>query len=283
MSDKEGEEAEADAAIAEGAAEQSAAPSADIAAVEGLLSGLALSEADTEQATAAALVAGAEGQPDQATAAATAPPACREAAALGLGGTVEVIPAPAAAADSAEAEPDLAATESAAAEGSAEAEPDLAAPAPAGDAQEKLVEEAEQQLAQLQLGAGRSAKVGEAPGSEEQQAAEGPQVAGSAAGAAASNAEGAEEAAGQEVAGQSKPSSRKRGSLTKKVPNPPSHLWSSSDLRQMTRVSQCLALSDCTALDGHDAVVEASTSSQYATMLSESTCLYRQYCHFGRL
>lgn len=207
MSDDEGEEGEAGAAEAGEATAQSVAPSADVAAVEGLLSDLALSDAGIESVMADAPEARAAGHPDQATATAAAPPASRDAAAPGSDAADGDAPAPAAAEHSV---------------GAAQAEPDPAAPAPAGNDPEGLVEEAEQQLAQLHLGAGRSAEAAEAPYSEEQQAAEVPQVAGSAAGTTVSNGKGARNA-GQEILGRNKPPSSKRGSLTKKVLNPPSY------------------------------------------------------------
>ena len=182
------------------------APSADVAAVEGLLSGLALSDAGAGTAAASAPEAGAAAHPDQLKATATSPSAPREAAPPDADGATKDAPAPASGEDPAEA-PET-------------GQPDLAAAAPAGDAQEKLVQEAEQLLAQLQLGASASAKAGEAPLSEHrQQAAEGPQVAGTAADTTAANIQGAGGAEGREDPGRSRPAGSKRGSLTKKVPH----------------------------------------------------------------
>ena len=94
-------------------------------------------------------------------------------------------------------------------------EPDPAAAA-AGDAQEKLVQEAEQQLAQLQLGFADTAKSAEAPLLEQQQPAEGPGVDGAAADSTV-GVDSAQKAAGQEGPADSKSAKSKRGSLSKKV------------------------------------------------------------------
>jgi len=216
---------------AEDGAEQSAQSSTDVAAVEGMLSGLALSDSD-----------GAATGPDQAVHAAVAPDTPVEGAASNADGINRVAGAApeqelaeaiqavsgadaahgeataAAAADenteATEIEPDLAAAaaEDAGAE-AGEAEPDLAAAAAADD---KLVEEAEQQLAQLQLGAGKSTTA-KGPLSEQQAIAAEPQVEATAAGIDVTSGEGADYAVREDVSGTAKPAGNKMGSFTKKV------------------------------------------------------------------
>ena len=203
--DDEDEEAEGEAAEPAGdEAVRSMAASADVAAVEGLLSGLALSDAGAESAAAVAPVPDAAAQPDQATAPASGDAISSEASAPAVEGGGQEALTPAAAEDSAEA-----------ARGE---EPDLAAV----NAQDKLVQEAEQQLAQLQLGAGDSAQSAEAPLSEQQQSAEEPQADGAAADSTAGVVR-AHKAARQEDTLASKSAKSTRGSLTKKVPILTSH------------------------------------------------------------
>lgn len=148
-------------------------------------------------------------QPNQATASAEAPPAFRDATAPDVKRVCAEAPVPGAALETAEA---------------ARAGPDLAAAAPTGGASEKLVEEAEQQLAQLRLGAGHSSEAANASRPEQQQAAEGPHLEGAAAAVLAGSVEGAEHTAGQAECGQSKPA--RGSSLAKKVFAIPCHqLW----------------------------------------------------------
>jgi len=229
--DEEDEE-EANGNVEDGA-EQSAESSTDVAAVEGMLSSLALSDSD----------AAATG-PDQAIHAAAAPDAPVEGAASDADGinkvagaaperdlaeAIQAVPGADAAhgeataavaadenTEAAETEPDMAAAaaEDAGAE-AGEAEPDLAAAAAADD---KLVEEAEQHLAQLQLGAGKSTTA-KAPLSELQAIAEEPQVEATAAGIDEASGEGADSAVREDVSGTAKPAGNKMGSFTKKVHN----------------------------------------------------------------
>ena len=224
----------------EGAA-QGMAPSADVAAVEGMLSGLALSDTGAESAVAAAPALCAAAQPDQAPAEAEAPTAFGDAAAPDLKLEDAEAPVPGAAPKAAEA---------------AKAGPDLAAAAPTCDTSEKLVREAEQQLAQLRLCAGHSGETADAPLTAQQQAAEGPHLEGNAAAVSAGRVEGAEHTAGQEDSGQSKPARSKRGSLTKKVFSLPlQQLWVLRKASGQDRICMCSIQSvmTCTALDSTDA------------------------------
>ena len=171
--DEEGE-VESDSPEAESEAVGGSAPSASMAAVEGLLSNLALSDQATDKATAAM---------------AAAPQAAPGDGALPEAQLASEI-------EAADAEPDVAAT--------------AGADSDAGN--DRLVEEAGAQLAQLQLRADAGADDAHQPGEDLGIAAEEPQPAAPAATVTAADTEGADGAAGP-----GKPVGSKRGSHGKKV------------------------------------------------------------------